>query len=419
MVSRSSKTSCLINLLVISLELISCKIRCMKIKAFYCRLLYSLVYLWCSFTSVTAQNNLIAITPPNDFRFEDLLNINVTTDNTNTYDNYHINIRIFDVSKGLLIEAQSKSFTSAGSVNFNTTNSAQLSPFSYPFKSSTAIESIIQRGGLFPAGSYRVDYLLYGNTGGASTKLTDYTLNHVVIMPSVLQLVSVFDKDTLKEEQPTFMWLPASATQTVGSIESQQEYKMTYTISVAEILTNQTPYMAITSNPQFFYQTGLENTMILYPFSARKLEPCKTYAWQVKGTINNQTIIASEVWTFNTPCEKEIPVPDAPVLVKQKEDLAVCYVRNNTINFAYYEEYNVEEGALLNATIYNSKKEINNTPKQLNLVVNKGYNTFKLNSCPDETNLLNGNNYLLVITNGKNEKWYLRIINDQTVNTCY
>ena len=392
----------------------------MNIKAFNFKILYCVaLLLFCSIVG-KSQNSILPITPPNDFRFEDLWNISISTNNQTNYDNYHVNLRIFDTNKGLLIEAQTKAFNSNSAItNINASNLSLVSPFSYPYKSSTAISSIIQRGGLFPAGDYKFDYVLYGTSSGTSTKLAESSINHSVLMPSFLQLVSVFDKDTIKEENPNFMWLPASATRTVGSIESEREYKLTYSISVVEILTNQTPYVALTANPQFFYQTGLENTLLTYPFSARKFEPCKNYAWQVKGVINGQTVIASEIWTFSTPCEKEVIVPNAPVLVKQKSDLAICYVQNNTIHFAYYEEYNVADGAILNATIYNMKNEVVNTPTQLNLKVTKGYNTYILNTCPKEVNLINGESYQLVITNAKNEKWYLRIINKQTTNDCY
>jgi len=390
------------------------------IKALNFKIVYCLIFVFCCSFGSKAQNSIFSITPPNDFRFEDLWNISISIDNQNKYDNYRISLRVFDVNRGLLIEAQSKKFIiSATSLNINSTSLSQISPFSYPYKSSTVINSIIQRGGLFPAGDYKFDYTLYGTNAGTTTKLAEYSGNHSVLMPSFLQLVSVFDKDTIKEENPNFMWLPASATRTVGSIESSREYKLTYTISIAEVLVNQTPYVALTANPQYFYQQGLENTLLTYPFSARKFNLCKTYAWQVKGIINGQTVIASEIWTFSTPCEKEIIAPRAPVLVKQKKDLSVCHVQNNTIHFAYYEEYNVEEGTLLNATIYNSKNKIVNTSAQLNLSVTKGYNTYTLNSCPNAANLINGEHYLLVITNAKGEKWYLRITNNQTTNNCY
>lgn len=391
----------------------------MNMKALNFRLLYCIVLIFCLTSIAKSQNSIVPITPPNDFRFEDLWNISISTDNQNNYDNYKITLRIFDVNKGLLIEAQSKSFSSSSSViNINSANLSLVSPFSYPYKSSTVINSIIQRGGVFPAGDYRFNYVLYGNSAGVTTKLAEQSLTHSVLMPSFLQLVSVFDKDTIKEENPNFMWLPASATRTVGSVENAQEYKLTYTISVAEILTNQTPYVALTSNPQFFYQAGLENTLLTYPFSARKFEPCKTYAWQVKGVINGQTVIASEIWTFSTACEKEIIIPNAPVLVKQKADLTHCLVSNNIFSFSYYEEYDVAQGDILNAELFNKKGEKIREAKDMNLEVHRGLNTYNVSVCPFGVDLKQGF-YQLVITNSRNEKWYLRIYNKQKVNNCY
>lgn len=375
---------------------------------------------FCSGVIGKAQNTIIALTPPNDFKFEDLWNITITTDANNTYSQYQVGLRVFDTHKGLLLET----FTAPFTINNNqyTINSSTLNavaPFNYTFGENSLLRSIIQRGGLFPAGDYRFDYSVIGINGAVQTKIADYTLSHSVIMPAFLQLVSVFDKDSLKESNPTFMWLPASATHTEGNYETEIEYKLTYTISIVEVLTNQTPYAAMTSNPKFFYQQNLENTLLTYPYSARKFEPCKTYAWQVRGIINGQTVISSEIWTFTTPCEQPLIIPNSPVLVKNNPDLAICNVLNNTVYFAYYEEYAVEDGATLNATIYDTKNKAVVSKEQLGLLLKTGYNTFTINTCPKNANLLNGQNYLLVITNTKNEKWYLRIINNQTTNTCY
>lgn len=384
---------------------------------FLCILFLSLA---CSSVKLYAQNSIMAQTPPNDFRLEDLWNITINKDASNTYDNYSIELRIFESAKGLLLGLNTKTFTISGNTQvFSGTTLSSLTPFNYSYSGSSAINDISKRGGLFPVGDYRFEYTLYGNSAGSNTKLADASVSHSVIMPSFLQLISVFDKDTLKEETPTFMWLPASATKVVGSFETEKEYKLTYTISVAEVYMNQTPYMAITSNPKFFTQEKLDNTLLTYPFSARKFEPCKTYAWQVRGVINGQTVISSEIWTFTTPCKKEEIIPTVPVLVKQNVDLATCYVSNNTIFFAYYEEYEVAEGAILNAKIYDTKSGLVANETQLNLLVKKGYNTFVVNTCPSGANLLNGNNYQMVITNSKNEKWYLRIVNNQSTNTCY
>lgn len=387
--------------------------------AFLIRLLLILV-LFLNGIKGISQNSIITIPPPNDFRFEDLWNLTITKDLSSQYTTHGITLRIFDAKKGMLVEAKSNTFEIAGSsYTVNNSSMSQLLPFEYTYNSSDIIREIIQRGGLFPAGEYTFHYQLFGFSAGTQTKLDEYTFDHIVIMPTFLQLVSVFDKDTLLEDNPTFMWIPSSAKQTLGNYEQEKEFGLTYTISIAEVLTNQTPYMAITSNPKFLFVEGLENTLITYPFSARKFEPCKTYAWQVKALVNGQVVTTSEIWTFSTPCERELIISTTPVLVKQSMDLATCDVINNTVNFAYYEEYDVEEHAQLNVKIYNSKGKLIADEKQLNLAVKKGYNTYTLNTCPKGVNILNGENYTLIITNSKKEKWYLRIVNNQKTNTCY
>jgi hypothetical protein len=328
-------------------------------------------------------------------------------------------LRIFDNNKGLLLEVNTANFNTTGNTQiFSGASISQLMPFVYTYSGSSTLNDISKRGGLFPAGDYRFDYTFYGSQQGAQTKLADASVNHSVIMPAFLQLISVFDKDTLKDEHPTFMWLPASATRTVGSYETEREYKLTYIISVAEILTNQTPYMAITSNPMFFHQEGLETTLVTYPFSARKFEPCKNYAWQVRGVINGQTVISSEVWTFSTPCKKIEIVPDAAVLVKQNPDQTYCTVQNDIVSFSYYEEYDTKVGQILNIELFDEKGKKIKTPDELNLIVKRGLNTYNVTVCPQGFDLGEGFSQL-VITNSRNEKWYLRIYNNQKVNNCY
>lgn len=391
----------------------------MNKKAVMYRLLCFMTIVFCIGIIGKAQNTIIALTPPNDFKFEDLWNITITTDQNNTYNQYKIGLRVFDTHRGLLLET----FTAPFTINNNqyTINSSALAavmPFDHTFGTTGIFYSIVQRGGLFPAGDYRFDYSIIGIDGVVQTKIADYTQNHSVIMPAFLQLVSVFDKDSIQEAHPTFMWLPASATHKAGNYETEIEYKLTYTMAIVEVLTNQTPYAAITSNPKFFYQQNLENTLLTYPYSARKFEPCKTYAWQVRGVINGQTIISSEIWTFTTSCEKPVVIPEAPVLVKQKADLTYCKVSNNMFSFSYYEEYDVKEGDILNAVIFDKKNVEILTPENLMLSVKRGLNTYTLSVCPSGLDLGTGF-YQLVITNSRNEKWYLRIYNDQTVNNCY
>ena len=71
-----------------------------------------------------------------------------------------------------------------------------------------------------------------------------------------------------------------------------------YTITVVELLPNQTPELAVITNPSWFTKEKITSTVFQYPLSARRFETGKEYAWQVNVFERGSLLTESDVWSF-------------------------------------------------------------------------------------------------------------------------
>jgi len=88
----------------------------------------------------------------------------------------------------------------------------------------------------------------------------------------------------------TFSWLPPSPVPPGA--------KITYSIKIAEIFGDQSPYDALLSNPAFFKNQNIYSNVFLYPTAGRNFENKRKYAWQVIAYLNNEQVSKSEIWAF-------------------------------------------------------------------------------------------------------------------------
>lgn len=89
----------------------------------------------------------------------------------------------------------------------------------------------------------------------------------------------------------TFSWLAPSPAPRGGNI--------TYTLTITEMLLNQSAYDALQSNPEFYKASGLSSTVYQYPFVARGFKSGRKYAWQVTAYLNGVKMTESEVNEFS------------------------------------------------------------------------------------------------------------------------
>ncbi|RPI19877.1 MAG: hypothetical protein EHM58_00360 [Ignavibacteriae bacterium] len=88
----------------------------------------------------------------------------------------------------------------------------------------------------------------------------------------------------------TFSWLAPSPAPRGG--------KITYNLTITEMLLNQSAYDALQSNPEFYKSANLSSTIYQYPFMSRGFKNGRKYAWKVTAYLNGVKMTESEVNEF-------------------------------------------------------------------------------------------------------------------------
>lgn len=87
-------------------------------------------------------------------------------------------------------------------------------------------------------------------------------------------LITPAPRSELLLPHPTFQWTP---------VVSREYPRPTYVLRIAEVLPGQTPEQALAGGRALLDRELIGRTTFPYPASAPKLEPGKTYAWQVQA----------------------------------------------------------------------------------------------------------------------------------------
>ena len=218
--------------------------------------------------------------PPGQMYVEDLWRVRLTNTSTETFSVY-LFVTIEEVSRGLLMDATTSVFIlPPGTMVLS---SVELSPISTEFYDS-GFESSVGRMGNFPDGLYTVTIYVYEEGGGllGSGGMTQEVRNHTA--PALQFPV---DGETVSQPLPLFSWLPSVPS---GDIS--------YDLRIVRVLEGQSPQSAVSANPAWFHQEGIEDSQLAYPVIADGLDCGQTYAWQVEGFYQGVSVGASDVWTF-------------------------------------------------------------------------------------------------------------------------
>jgi len=155
------------------------------------------------------------------------------------------------------------------------------------------------------------------------------------VLPN-LELIAPENNTLLTTSNPTFEWV-----EPLVNIEGL----IYYTITVAEVMTGQSPEQAIISNtPHFINAATITQTEFQYPAFAPELETGKNYAWQVRALDQyGQPVSAnegkSEVRTFTAG--GEAPVFVETILLPEKiplptEEIAYLKLKNGETPLVQY-----------------------------------------------------------------------------------
>ena len=96
-------------------------------------------------------------------------------------------------------------------------------------------------------------------------------INQNVEMSAPLLLIVPDNGEKISLTLPIFTWMHIKKP---GSDAN-------YTLTIVELLPNQTPELAILTNPLWFTKEKITSTVFQYPLSVRRFETGKEYAWQV------------------------------------------------------------------------------------------------------------------------------------------
>lgn len=354
--------------------------------------------------SVHAQYLLTAISPPSQFTHDDLWNLSVTRTNTgDNYTQFYIALRIFNGSGQLEVKTNSATISLSQSVTVvNIGNIHLVKPFTINYYNATMLQQVIASGGLFPPGTYNVQYTLYGRpSDGEFIELADFALEAIVDAIWPPMLLTPEDGDTISVPNPILTWTPAFSSAFPGQIR--------YSLTMVKILPGQTKEQAITANPSFYKQNELWATFDVYSGST-PLDTGQRYAWQVSADAGGLPM-HTEVWAFvmaGTPAVNPSLLGSTYAELGMDPESFVYKAKNMKLLIKYDEEYVLPNGYTnLNYQVYDhTGRVVASSATGGQFPISKGANYIGLNCT--QLGLQQNQVYLLEITNLKNEKRYLR-----------
>ena len=234
-----------------------------------------------------SQNQVIVnIEQPlyNQLNVEDVWKINLTN-TTNSVLSVYLFGTLSEENAGLIATGTSKVFSLKP--GFKKIKSGELTPITvdYPNPDSKYKESMIRTGGV-PNGNYEV--CISVKLSSSNNEVGSGCINQNVEMSAPLSLIAPDNGEKISLTLPIFTWMHIKKP---GSDAN-------YTLTIVELLPNQTPELAILTNPLWFTKEKITSTVFQYPLSVRRFEAGKEYAWQVNIFEMGVLLTQSDVWSF-------------------------------------------------------------------------------------------------------------------------
>lgn len=119
-----------------------------------------------------------------------------------------------------------------------------------------------------------------------------------------------YDKDTIPETRPVFVWQCNLAA-------IQSDPRLSLQFGLTELESGQTAAEAMLVNPALCVVNDLQSTSYSYPSTLEELKKGHTYVWQVRLLFNDQVVQESEPWQFTIflpvlPKDQFIPLRRQP-----------------------------------------------------------------------------------------------------------
>ena len=299
-----------------------------------------LIYLAVCFavTQATSQITVTAIPPGTRFTLDDLWQITLVQHAVAPNETWlSVSLSVYDEHSSRILTSTTKQFQFGKSsvININKTNLANYEPLKTTYYQRNFKNELAKQGGVFPSGNYKVEVVCNYEGAGFSEPLGKYVynINAALVMP--IQLVSVFNNDTIEDEYPMFNWTPPYPL---------PEGNITYEILVTEIGPLETPLAAIQRNQPMVRNERVNQNAMVYTTMEPKLIAGKEYAWQVNAyTERGDFYSGSETWRFIYDPEEDSIYYEPEQYYVLSEKLLNSYISidSNVLPIKFAEEYHV------------------------------------------------------------------------------
>ena len=293
--------------------------------------------------------------PPFQFKIENMWKVTLINPTNTTYKVYLHGVAT-ELTKGQIVAATTAPFSLPPGVKV--VNTRELVPMNIDVSNSKYAD-VIQKINAIPTGDYEVCVTVLNAVTGielgeqcvqaqtqnlSQVELLQPENNTKFLSGPITKNSSdnIGDFKIIPGSFITFSWLPPSPI--------PPGVKASYSIRIAEIFGNQSPYDAVLSNPGFFIYQNIYSNVFLYPVEGRRFENNKRYAWKVIAYLNNTQISESETWefTFSDNSQHNIANDEKDSLNKQDNSSNLFYKRQMLLA-------SVDDVQLLNMIYENEK----------------------------------------------------------------
>lgn len=227
--------------------------------------------------------------PPGQLRYSDIWEVDILNAGRSPLDVQLVAVVRMRTGQ-LLLTATSRLFTlPPGMKVISAAGSKELGPIQTQYAGGGFRDAVV-RTSAFPAGDYQVCMTLrtssVTNSGDLATDCIDQTVEADV--PPVL--ITPVNEAVVEEPFPIFTWAWGGA--------GRPDTRISYKITMVEILGRQSPQAAMQRNLAWFEQENLRSALFQYPPPARALVAGRRYAWMVTAFSGGLPAGKSEVWEF-------------------------------------------------------------------------------------------------------------------------
>ncbi len=375
--------------------------------------IFSLIPLFFAVAILHAQITVTAVPPGPRFMLDDLWQLTLVKGNTSVSDEWlNISLTVYDEGLSKILTASTKRFQFGKRtlININQANLNSYEPIDVQYFQKNFKSKLASNGGTFPAGIYKVEVSCNLAGEGFTEPLGKYIYNITSELMMPIQLISVYNNDTIEEENPMFNWIPPYPLP-AGNIS--------YEFELTEIKPNETPISAIGRNQPLLKTNVLNQNSLFYSTNTPQLIPGKEYAWHVNAYLNGNYLSGSETWRFVYDFEEDTMnyEPEQYFAMLPEINNSYVIIDSNLLPISFIEDYSVID-SIASINLFNKSFDTVATETELPIYIKSGTNYCYLNFCPEVFELENGL-YILEVALMNGRKFYLKFKNISAPDVCF